>query len=367
MGFTDENKGEDTSNKKPKNTVKSDCKSSWKGKDTELAFCPIHDEHFWIMRGKYCKFYEKETHHIISDGNGKIEKEKSTGFTSNSQVITSNSQAGLDLSITCKPKRSYKKTVKDSVYERFHNYGVKFTAVVQWDALFKFEEKNLRNNVSYKRVDLPNAIVRVFKKSILITLRSSKDIHGKLVREAESIAIQMVIDAVHQLPSAIKVDEREVASIHNAFVNHPTAKLFKQVYGREMNIKDENGDTHLITDNSHGHELEYTNKESAVPLSEHRAQYEAHLIFKKPDFPTVQDRKITDMYGLLHKTNDLLNKGNDATLLEIENKRLHMEVLHEMKDTMKEIRDDLRRKNRVKPVKKESRADKIKKFKERYS
>jgi hypothetical protein len=35
------------------------------------------------------------------------------------------------------------------------------------------------------------------------------------------------------------VSSRKVVNTHNAFVNHITAKLFKETFGREMNVKDD--------------------------------------------------------------------------------------------------------------------------------
>ena len=179
-------------------------------------------------------------------------KEVSKSFTSNSQVITSNSQGVHDLSIACgspnkfQSKRRYVKKYRDSIVERFHNYGVRFDAVVDWSALFMFEEVCLRNNVKYKRIDLPIALVRVFRKSILVTLRSSSEVKGLDVRSAEVTAQKLISDALVLLPKSIIVSRNlDVTSTHNAFINHPIAK-------RDVNISID-GERRFISDNSKGY------------------------------------------------------------------------------------------------------------------
>lgn len=326
------------------NTEPSNCKASWKGKDIDLAYCPIHNQYFWTRKGQTCKYYTS-----ISDGEPKSEKVMSSGFTSNSQAITSNSQGVPDLSITCKPKRKYNRKVTNSIWERFHNYGVKFNAEVMWDALFKYEEVRLRNNVSYKRVDLPLAIVKVFRRSILVTLRSSKEIVGLDVRSAESKAIGMVVDTVKALPKAIVVSDSDLSSIHNAFVNHPTAKLFKEVFDREMVVKDDVGDVHLITDNSHGrHELEYPNKDTAVDKSVWREQYEADLIFNKPEFPSVQGKRIESNAKDIGSVKDVLSVLKDDAILPLTAQlKLHLGVEEKQDKNMDLMNVNLRKQNEL--------------------
>lgn len=236
-----------------------------------------------------------------------------SGFTSNSQAITSNSRGGHDLI-----RRKYNRKKSMTLYERFHNYGVKFEAKVDWVAIF-VDPIKLRNNVEYKRLDFPDAIIKVFKRSILVTLRASRDIEGFDVKVAESKAIALLIGVLDRLPKSVIVSDDERVSVHNAFVNHPTAKLFKKVYGREMNVKDESGSSVLITDNSNGHELEYVKNDSAIPLSEHREAYEADLIFNKPDFPSVQDKKISYVVDVLKGFADQFVKHSEVQQKQADN------------------------------------------------
>ena len=175
-------------------------------------------------------------------------------FTSNSQAITSNSQGVV--------KRKYVRKINDSIIERFHNFGVKFDAVIFSEALFNYPIYNLNNNVSYRRIDFPEAIVKIFKKSILITLRSSAEIKGLSVHEAESISINKINNVLDNLPSAIKVTNRETVNVHNAFINHPFAK-------KNVSISI-NNEKRFISDNSHGvSEFEAVNPRFAVSDSEH--------------------------------------------------------------------------------------------------
>ncbi len=177
----------------------------------------------------------------------KVQDSSLSDFTNNSLTITNNS------------RRVY---VKRSIRERFHSFRVRFEAEVFWDALFKFPETRLKNNVLYKRIDLPMAIVRVFRRSILITLRSSSEVKGLDVRSAKLVSERLVNDALLLLPSAIKVkDVGCVSSVHNAFINHPFA---------EKNVRvNVNNEVRLISDNSHGSsEFEAVNTVHAVSDSE---------------------------------------------------------------------------------------------------
>jgi hypothetical protein len=365
--------------------IPSNCKGSWVGKDNTLAYCSIHNQFFYVNRGsKQCKYYTS-----TSTGESKTEKENPSSFTTNSQVNTTNYQKENDLSISSKPTRKYKRKKELSVWERFHNYGVRLSADVMWDALFKYEEIALRNNVAYKRVDLPNAIVKVFKKSILITLRSSKEIVGLLVQDAEKKAIDMMLDTIKSLPSAIKVKESDVTSIHNAFVNHPTARLFKEVFGREMNIRDERGESHEITDNSHhNHELEYIHKDTAVPMSKYRETYEADLIFNRPQMPSVLSEKtsnnekdIAEIIGVLKTVADGQKDvvAQQSNLVEdrkfwAENQKTHVASIQTLSGntsdntaSIRELREVvIELKDVVKSSIKESRQDKARKILSEY-
>lgn len=170
-------------------------------------------------------------------------------FTSKSQVTTSKSQ-GVS-------KRFHKQKVSKTIFERFHNYGIKFEADVLWDALFSEAEVRLNNNVCYKRLDFPEAIVKVFKKSILVSLRSSMELKGLPVREAEAKSRSLVFGVVSQLPKAVVVKSLDVVNTHNAFVNHPVAK-------HELRVV-VNNQARLISDHSKGYlELEAVNPEMAV-------------------------------------------------------------------------------------------------------
>jgi hypothetical protein len=180
-------------------------------------------------------------------------------FTSDSQAITSNSQPVHIL------KRKYQRKVKDSIFERFHNFGVKFNAIINWDALFKYDEVRLNNNVCYKRLNFEHTFVRVFKKSILITIRSTSDIKHLSVKEAELRAQSLINDTLKLLPKSINVQrKKEITSTHNSFVNGFIAKNCKD----PVKVVIE-GETRFLTDNSHNSpEDEFVNKEHAIPDSQ---------------------------------------------------------------------------------------------------
>ena len=217
-------------------------------------------------------------------------------------------------------KRSYKKKIKNTIWERFHNYGVKFDAEVQWDHLFKYEQINLKNNVSYKRIDLPDALIRVFKKSILVTLRSSREIVGLKVREAEQRSFELVNKVLDQLPLAIKIKDRSVVNTHNAFVNHPTAN-------HDVNVH-VNGEARLISDFSKGHpEFEAVNPDHAVSDSEILEKFNEDLIVNNPDPLSIQGQKINTIVNILDRY---------ATQME-----LHLSVEQKTSDNLDRIGEAL--------------------------
>lgn len=194
-------------------------------------------------------------HPLISIGTCNLCESSSNSVTSNSRAITSNSQGVHDL------KRRYVKKVKDSIYERFHSYGVKFDAKIEWEHLFKYEPIKLRNNVEYKKIEFEKGFIRVFKKSIVVVLRTKAEIVGLSVREAEFKSKTFVNEILDQLPKSIIVADREVVSLHNAFVNHPFAK-------KEVNVSI-NDEKRFISDNSKGYsEFEAINPKFAVSDSE---------------------------------------------------------------------------------------------------
>ena len=171
-------------------------------------------------------------------------------FTSNSEQLTSKSKRSNS------PKRKYIRKVNSSIFERFHNFGVRFDASVDWDLLFQFVDCFL-GKTRFKRIDFPEAIVKVFRKSILITLRSSMELKGLPVKVAEAKSMRLVSLIVSRLPKAIIVDMPEVVNTHNAFVNHPVAKY-------DLNVSVD-GQSRLISDKSKGYlELEAVNPKMAV-------------------------------------------------------------------------------------------------------
>jgi hypothetical protein len=192
-------------------------------------------------------------------------------------------------------KRSYVKKDHRSIFERFHNYGVKFDAQILWDAIF-VDPTFLNNNVQYKRLDFPEAIVKVFKRSILVTLRSSQEIKGLKVRDAEQRSFELVDLVVKKLPKSIIVQDRDLVNVHNAFVNHPTArhKVFVKV----------DGDARLISDNSKGYpEFEAVNPQFAVSDSEILEKFNEDLIVNNP----------VPLSNVVSKLNDLINDHNTVT------------------------------------------------------
>jgi len=174
--------------------------------------------------------------------------------------------------VSIKPVRKYVRKNKISIYERFHNFGVKFKAQILHEALFKLEDCQF-GRTKYKRLDFPEAIVKVFKESILITLRANQEIKGMKVRDAEIESQRRINCVLDKLPKAIIINDRSIVNVHNAFVNHPFAK-------HDLNVK-VNGETRLISDHSKGlNEFEAVNPIHAITDSEAIEQDTIGLIDK---------------------------------------------------------------------------------------
>lgn len=170
-------------------------------------------------------------------------------------------QTNLTNNLLTNTNNSRRVYVRKKLVERFHSYRLKFEADVAWSHLFSYEEFSLNNNVKFKRIDFPEAIVRVFRKSILVTLRSSQEIKGLDVKEAEKRSRELIMKVVSKLPSAIKVKESKLSSVHNAFINHPYAE-------KDINVTVD-GEKRFITDHSHGkNEFEAINTKFAISDSE---------------------------------------------------------------------------------------------------
>jgi hypothetical protein len=190
--------------------------------------------------------------------------------------------------------RVYIRKDNRNIFERFHNYGVKFVAHIKWDYLFQYPEIHLRNNVSYKRLDFPTAIVKVFKKSILVTLRASEEVKGLNVKDAEKVSKIKLNEVLDLLPKCITLADPELVNVHNAFVNHPTAKHNVRV------VVDDH--VRLISDHSKGHlEFEAVNPDHAISDSEILEKFNEDLIVNNPDPLSVQQNKIDYVVNVLDR------------------------------------------------------------------
>jgi len=218
-----------------------------------------------------------------------------------------------------KVKRKYVRKHKISIYERFHNYGVKFTAQVFWDAIL-IEPSRLNPHVYFKRLDFPDAIVKVFRRSILVTLRASREIKGMKVRDAERKSIELINKVLDQLPKSIQVHDRSVVNVHNAFANHPTAN-------HDVTVK-VNDEVRIISDHSKGvPEFEAVHPGHVVSDSEILERFNADLI-SKPSLPL---SVLTEKIGLSY---DVLSKF--ATQIE-----LHLDVEERTLSTLDKISDGI--------------------------
>lgn len=288
---------------------KCNCSFFWKEVSKFSSCCSKHNKVFSI--GEKCPMFEKSPSLPMEKANSK--KTSLSTFTSDSQAITSDSQ-GVQV-----PKRKYVKKVKDSIYERFHSYGVKFNAEVQWEHLFKYEPIKLRNNVEYKKIEFEKGFIKVFKKSIVVILRSRSEIVGLCAREAEFKSKVMVNEILDQLPQAIKVSDREVVSIHNAFVNHPFAV-------KEVSVSVD-GEKRFISDNSKGYsEFEAINPSYAVNDSECIEQ----------DIVSLIDRGLSRDV-LAQSIKSLI----DDRKYYAENLKSHVEAIQTLSQSVKELKEQI--------------------------
>lgn len=297
---------------------KCNCEFYWKEVSKFSSCCTFHSKTFDTI--SKCPMFstskEIKVNNNISNGSQFKKNTHSKAFTSNSQAITSNSQGVLI-------KRKYNRKVTDSIYERFHNYGVKFEAEIQWDHLFKYEEIKLNNNVSYKRIDLDNCLIKVFKKSILVTLRSKKDIIGLEVKSAESKAKSIINDVLDKLPQAIKVNNRDVVNTHNAFVNDPIAKSSEQ----PIKVMIDN-ELRCISDKSKGrNELEFVSKNWAIQDS---TEYEL-------DVKALIDKGLSRDF-IANALNELIKDR----YFHAENMRSHVEAIQSLSEGVKELREEVK-------------------------
>jgi hypothetical protein len=83
-------------------------------------------------------------------------------------------------------------------------------------------------------------------------------------------------------------------NVHNAFVNHPTAK-------HKVNVQ-VNGESRLISDNSNGYpEFEAVNPQFAVSDSEILEKFNEDLIVNNPDPLSIQGQKINTIVNILDR------------------------------------------------------------------
>jgi hypothetical protein len=203
----------------------TDCIKQWR-EFSSSKICLVHSTTF--NKENMCPFYKRQA-----------KTSKSSKKTSKRQAIqvSETSKIGEETS-----KRQVK--TSNSIYERLHNYGISLKAQIDWDSLNGNRFIAINKYGGYYRLDFDDAIVKVFKKSILIVLRSSKEISNLLIDDALKLANDMVKNVLSLLPKSVIVFDGEIASLHNAFVNHPAAKL-------DLNIVVD-GEKRIISDRSHG-------------------------------------------------------------------------------------------------------------------
>lgn len=255
-------------------------------------YCREHNKSF-ITQCPLCVPIVAETHPLIAYGKKNIKKEVSNNFHGKSRLING------------KERR---------VIERFHSYRVRLEAKVDW-VLVNGTLFNLRNNVQFKRLDFDLAFVQVFKKSILIVLRSKAEIKGLPVREAKFKADLIIKNIIQKLPKSIQVHDPKVSSLHNAFINHPNAL---------RNVKvDIDREHRFISDNSKG-----------------KPEFEAiHPSFAISDSEAIEK----DIISLVDKglSRDFIASSLNALIQDrvyyAENLKTHVSSIHELGLSVREL------------------------------
>lgn len=373
---------------KEEKKLDDDCKSKWIYYDKKLIYyCPIHEKYF----EKECQFYkDPEIAKLpILDKNGNFkypqtpilpletipegflaEKLEFTHIVVDSHRLVVNSQGvvvnftqlvvklsdvglsqkkiakklGVSQQYICKVLKPFK---GKGITERFHNFRIKFKAITNFDAIVLPEIK-LNNGVSYKKIELQDYFIQVFRKSIIIVFKEYNNIVGLDVVSAQNKAYKMIEEVISRLPKEIVITDKveEVVGRHNAFVNHPSAKY-------DLKIYDDEGKLRIISDHSKGKlEKETVNAEFCITDSKKIERHDKDMILKDGYTHSEAKTKIDGLEGLvIQSTTELTNVINtmktDALVPLTAQLQLHLGVLGEIKEGTIEQKEATKQTNEV--------------------
>lgn len=353
---------------------KSNCKENWVGQGDGLGYCPTHKQHFWTKKKETCKFF--------SDGTSQIKKKDSidtkNNVNKNKKVVASQRlivdlhEKGLSQSMIAsrldisqqrvsKVLRSLK--LGSDNRERFHNFSLTFNAVFNY---WSFPYKDVKfGHTQYKVYHTEDFHVQIFVNG-RIMVRYNKDVIGKNIVDNQAEAIRRILEFLDEWNKFdVRFIDYVISSGENEFMNSPIAKHIASK-GQRILYKDRvDGKKRSIIDFSPS-----SSNPSGAPHFEH-----VHKLHFNPDsqkWEEILDNVATGNYlpldvtkekieanekdiratmDVLNKVSSSIDELNKVTLLEIENKKLHQGVLIEMKDAMKNIRDEVRGKESDKTLK----------------
>jgi len=173
--------------------------------------------------------------------------------------------------------------------QRFHNLSLTFNATFNFWQFPESEYKTIPfGHTHYKNWDNGDFHIQIFTNGRIL-VRYNRDVLGLKIFNNKEEAFRRMSNFLDEWnkPFGVRFISYVESTKHNAFINHPTAKVFKEKFGREMCVRNDGGKIILLTDNSHNDkELEYPDNETCVPLSEHRENYEKDLVSKEAYFPS---------------------------------------------------------------------------------
>lgn len=221
---------------------KSDCKGGWIGKGDGLAFCPIHNQHFWTKKQQVCKFY-------------------SDGTTPDKKVEPLKVEQGVEQGVGSLTRKSVLK-VDDK-----HSHAFRFTLRFSDDlSNWSSRDRTLKSK-GFKAVRKAG-IGKVFMsdcygfkcwfadKSITVYFPSWKRYFVDSARTGYNYAVGDLLDLVVKLEDvfgvSFKIDGTyrfKVGKQHHGLIHNDLAKMYNRKKDL-LNVYDKDGELWLLIDNS---------------------------------------------------------------------------------------------------------------------
>lgn len=227
---------------------KSDCKGNWVGKGDGLAFCPIHNQHFWTKKQQTCKFY-------------------SDGTTPDKKVEPLKVEQGVEQGVTSLTrKKSLPVYKKDEWSALIRSHAFRFVLRFNNSDKWKGRDKILKSKGF--SCEPKGGIGRVFMskcfnykcwfadKSITIYFPSMKQYFVDEARFGYNYALSDLFDLLIRLEDvfgvSFKIDGSyrfKVSGQHHALIHNSLAKMYNR-NKEKLHVYDDNNELWLLIDNS---------------------------------------------------------------------------------------------------------------------